>query len=418
MKTYLRSPNRPERKGAPGGTPASWKVFLAVAGPLFAVYLSTSSLTMPHHVDPLTSAVTAWSLGTRGTPVLDEFSPFTAPDYRERSMWLVDGKDGTVSIYPPGAALLAAPLYALAVPGAEIVQLEPAPGDIPLESVAVPVPSLVPSGLIGALTTAIAVGTLAVVFARLGTVAWAVTSAYVFGLGTGAWSVAANALWQHGPAMMWLAIGILAAASARWWTSGLAFGAGILTRPLTGLIPAALAAFSRPPSRLCLITRIGLGTGLGVAALVIYNWLVFGSPSLLGGYQAVAEYWSRPESLSWVQSTLGALLSPERGVLFWSPFLAVVIAWTPHAWRKAPEWVRAAALGGLVYVLANVLLSDFRGGGGYLFYRFPLEGLVGLAPLLFLAAKVAASRGLVWRLLLTVTSLVSVGFHAVAAVVT
>ena len=107
----------------------------------------------------------------------------------------------------------------------------------------------------------------------------------VGGLGTGAWSVASDRLWQHGPAMMCISIGTYFASRDRFVASGLAFGAGVLIRPHT-VVVAALIGIAVAINRRSIREMLALGTAsfLGVVALVLYNNAVFGDLSISGGY--------------------------------------------------------------------------------------------------------------------------------------
>jgi hypothetical protein len=404
----------------PDGLPITWRVFAVVAFPLWVIYLATAAWTLPYNVDPLTNAITAWSIGTRGSPLLPEYEAFTRPEYVGRSIWVVDGLDGPVSKFPPGAPLLAAPLYATFAGDVETVDLTAGPGDTPLPAVTVPVPSLAPSAIVGSATTAVAMGFLALAFARLhGTVTGPVLAALVAGLGTGAWSVAANALWQHGPAMMWLALAIWAAASERWWLSGLSFGMAALTRPLAAVVAAAVGLIVAVSTRrLRPAVAVGCGAGVGIGLLVLYNRTVFGSPTLTGGYDLAFEQWFVDEGIGRVENVVLALVSPDRGILVWSSFLALILVGITPAWRRSPVWVRAAASGGLALLGITYWLGYYRGGGGYLFYRYPLEALVALAPLFFVAAVETVRRGSLARAAVLLASALSIVAHGAASLIT
>ena len=197
--------------------------FLVILAPLLVVYLLTASWTTVKSPDPLTNAIAAWNLGTEGTVILDEHHGLE--NYSGQPTWIVDSPDGPVSKFPPGAALLAAPLYAFWPGDGEIWTADDPRrwDDAPID---VLVPPLGPAVLISALSTALAIS-LAGLTARgfVGSLT-AVAGSYVYGLGTGAWAVAADTLWQHGPAMLWLALGVWLASKDREWLSGVAFGAG------------------------------------------------------------------------------------------------------------------------------------------------------------------------------------------------
>lgn len=396
---------------------SSAQLFALVAGPLFALFLATAAWSTPYHIDAFSNVLPAWRLGTSGTIYLPDHAVLAHPDYVENVAWIVATEDSAVSKYPPGAALHAAPFYAIWPRDAEMMTIEGFnnPDALPVNVV---VPPFGPAAIASALAVAMAIGFLAVSFRRLATGSTALAGAYVAGLGTAAWSVAANALWQHGPGMMWVALGGTLAAG-RLIGSGLAYGAAILVRPLNAFIAAPTGLYIAWQERSWRpAVQVGAGALLGLAGLVVFNTAVFGEPSVLGGYDQ--GFVDNAQSLNlpgYVRNVALALVSPTRGLLVWSPFLIVLIPGLRAAWRAAPGWVRGGALGGLVYLLVQLKANRFSGGSGFPTYRYPLEAITAAAPLLFLsfttwiAARPTAIR-IFWVLVI-----VSVTAHAAFALI-
>lgn len=363
-----------------------WMLFALVVIPLFVVFLATVSMSRTRFdVDPFTNVVTAWRLGTSGSVFLPDHVPLTHPDYVGNVSWIVP-EDGTaVGKYPPGAAFHAAPLYAVWPQDARVQRLEANhnPDAVP---VYVPMPPYGPAAIVSALVVALAMGFLALSFRRLAAGSTSAAGAYVAGLGTTAWSVAADGLWQHGPGMMWIALaGVLSVAHLV--GSGAAYGVAILVRPLNAFIAAATGLYISFQQRSLLpVLKIGAGAFAGLALLVAYNAAVYGEPSLLGGYDSeFIESTGSLDLVAYLRNVGLSLVSPTRGVLIWSPFLLVLIPGIGAAWRAAPSWVRGGALGGLVYLLVQLKANRYTGGAGFPAYRYPLEALTAAAPLLFLA---------------------------------
>src|SRR5690606_8043078 len=155
-----------------------------------------------------------------------------------------------------------------------------------LAPVTVPVPALWPATLSAVIVTAAAGGFLALTARSMGaTFRTAVAAGLVAGLGTTAWAVAANMSWTHGPAMLAIAAGVYAASRKRWLLSGLAFGAGVLVRPHIAVIAAALGigAVLRD-RRLEPISKVALGSGAGLVALLAYNYWLWNTWTISGGY--------------------------------------------------------------------------------------------------------------------------------------
>jgi alpha-1,2-mannosyltransferase len=359
------------------------RVFLVVMAPLFILYLATASRALPYHVDALTNALTAWELGSQGTVYVDESPELTAPGSFGDVAWFVRTPAGhVVSQYPPGAALIAAPLYRL-YPSSHVARIAGNNNpDIP--GVTVQLPSLVPAAVAAALATAVAIALIALTLLEFVPSRSAVAGAYIAGLGTGAWAVASNALWQHGPAMLWIAFALYLTARRHLLGAGSAFGMAILTRPPLALVAAAVGltvGLSRRSMKPVL--TIGVGSSIGLGALVAYNWVVFGTPSISGGYGGGFTSNALHSSLGWyLQNILGSLVDPARGLLVWAPFLIILIPGLRKGRRAAPAWAKGAAVGGLLYLLLQLKANRFSGGGGFFAYRYPLEALTAAAPLL------------------------------------
>ena len=360
-------------------------LFLIVAGPLFVVFLLTSARSTPYHIDALSNVLTAWSIGTSGSVSLPEHSELTDPENFGNLAWLVESNGRTVSKYPPGSALIAAPFYA-AWPAEAIVITAVGsnrPDSRPIDFL---LPPLWPAAIASSLSVALAMGFLAISFRSLAPAHVAVVAAYVAGFGTTAWSVASGALWQHGPGMMWLALaGAIVARNQL--ASGLAYGAAILTRPLNAAVVFGAGTYMAVRDRsFRSALRLGMGAAVGLVLIIIYNWTIFGEPSISGGYSAVfSERVANSDVVGFLRNLVFAFVSPTWGLLVYSPFLIVLIPGLAAAWRAAPTGVRGAAIGATLYMLIQYKANRFSGGSGFAAYRYPLEPLTAAAPLLLLA---------------------------------
>jgi hypothetical protein len=319
-----------------------------------------------------------------GSVVMTEHEPAATPEQYGNVAWIVNSPRGPIAQYPPGAAALAAPFYRLWGEDMTDWYVEgfnnPDAGAVPF-----PLPSPVPATVAAALATAAALGLVAAAIPYAGgTRLNAVAAGYVGGLGTTMWATSSDALWQHGPAALWIALGVYLAARSRLLWSGLAFGAAIMTRPPIALMVAVAGIY------LCIVRRsfrpgvlIGTGSVAGLGALLWYNWWVWGEVTLSGGYgTGISENLLEPAPLSFVSNVVGAFVDPERGLLMYSPFLILLIPGLREAWRRVPDWARAAALGAAVYFVFQLKANRFSGGSGFIGYRYPLEPLTAAAVLL------------------------------------
>ena len=83
---------------------------------------------------------------------------------------------------------------------------------------------------------------------------------------------------------------------------------------------------------------------------------------------------------------LGFWVSPDRGMLVWTPLLLVLVPAVVRAWRTLPAWSTSLLLGGVGYTLVQAALNRFSGGDYFYGYRLTLELLACSAPVLALSA--------------------------------
>lgn len=341
----------------------SWKTFLVVFLPVLAIYLLTMDrANVEQGVDAVAGALPAWRFTQFGDIDMSQFS--NVP-------WIVDVDGRLLSNRPPGVPWVAMPFYWL----------------FGSQSFVGSIPSMLPATATAASVSAGAVSVVHLVLRRITTPTMAVGAALVFGLGTSTWSVSANELWAHGPAQLFLALGLLALSANRFLAAGVAHGAALLVRPVTALIAAGTGLIHgwmvrswRP------VILGGLGAAAGLAVLMTYNRLVLNTwspvPAIYG--ETFIERAQHQSLLGYVGDLFGMFLHPRYSVFVFSPFLLFTIPGLRSAWRDAPPWVRASALAGVVYMLIHLRLNRFWGGAEFN-YRYPLEMLTVMAPLLFLS---------------------------------
>jgi hypothetical protein len=204
----------------------------------------------------------------------------------------------------------------------------------------------------------------------------AVLLALAYGLGSCAWSIASQALWQQTLSMFLLGLGgwlFLARAERRLgplWC-GLAFGAALGCRhtALLLIVPVGLSLWQDR-------RRAGWLFGLGLLpvplAVAAYNQHFFGSPwsfaqELVGHAIAVQktgapELWQTPLWLG----TLGLLFCPSRGLAVFSPFLLGGFWGVARIWRDARfARLRPLTLGVLAVMLLQAKWFDWWGGWAF-----------------------------------------------------
>ena len=189
--------------------------------------------------------------------------------------------------------------------------------------------------------------------------------AVAFGLGSCAWPVSSQALWQHPASTFCLSVGawLLLRGGAHRHTAawcGAAFGMAVLSRPVTAVAVVCVGAYLLwTDRRRCLAYVLG---GLPfLAILAIYNGYHFGSPLEFGQTvvsRIIALRATGSEQLwqsSWRDSLPGLLISPARGLVWFSPVLALGLVGATAIWRE-PRYRP------LIPLLASVVLMILAAG--------------------------------------------------------
>ena len=178
----------------------------------------------------------------------------------------------------------------------------------------------------------------------------AVLLSFIYGICTSAWSISSQALWQHGPSMLMLAIGIYSAIKISQnihYIHPLVISAVVLLtiRPSNILFSFAfiwIACKTRSRYLLLCVIYIIIIVGL----LIVYNLFIFGD--ILGLYSKAIAYsifhptittYNPPGANILINNPLwsrlpGLLFSPSRGLLVYSPFLifgfiGLILSWLP-----------------------------------------------------------------------------------------
>jgi hypothetical protein len=254
--------------------------------------------------------------------------------------------------------------------------------------------------------------------------AWAAMVALGFGLGTNAWPTASQALWGHETVLFGLSLAVMSLAPPeprlpawRLWLA--AAGLGIAGAARYQVSPAVmvlavgmLARASRPRHALAL-----LPLGLCAAATIGLNLAWFGHAL---GAMAPLEAALHPRihgvagplSVAPWQGAAGLLVSPSRGLLVFSPVVLVAAAGLGAAWREG--WrsdARWCALAAAAQFCAYACYSVWWGGHTY-GPRYLIDLLPVLAPLAAAgaallqarrAARYLAGAALAWSIALAAT---------------
>lgn len=245
----------------------------------------------------------------------------------------------------------------------------------------------------------------------------AVAAAVILGLATATWTVSADGPWAHGTDQLSILLAIFFLARSAYAAAGLSLAIGILARPHVALIAAVSGCWAAWRQRAIRpLLTVGLTSFLGIAGLIVYNWKMFGRPSVLGHYSGhVAAASSTVQSSSFLINIAGTFFSPLRGLFLLSPFLLLLLPGLPKAWKAAPWWVRSSAVGGLAYLAAQLAGNYFAGGTGFYSYRLSLETLTAATPLLAVSYMEWTQHRHWRRWAFGILAVLSVGIHALGA---
>lgn len=378
-------------------------LFVAAALIALLAYLPTATYTFGQPNDARAMTVQSYLLGAEGRVTLPaDWAPTVAWEHQ------TPGGSRITNRFP-GAYIWGAMFYATQGDWPEVV-----------DDLTVPYG---PSGVAAVLATALGVGLMAAVCRQLVPGRYALVAALTLGLGTAHWSISANALWTHGVTFLFLTAGLLLVSRERFAWGGLAMGFSVLTRPQTALVPAVVGIWEGVRRRSVRpVVLIGLTSGLGALALVVYSHYYFGSWLPIAGY---AEW--KVTGLGDVGGSRGPVrlagqvvqlaFHPHRGFFLYSLFLLPMMPALRRGWRASPTWVRSAAVGGVVYMLVQLQANEFHGGYSQFGYRLPLEMITMATPLLVVSYHEAIRQHERWAALVKVCTAGSIVLFALGATV-
>lgn len=322
--------------------------------------------------DVITSNLASWQLARGHRPYLDQFSYPYLDDHTRRYVWVVLDHHGREIIGRAGGpVVLAVPAYAFNQWVLGNDGFSQTPGAITA--------ALASAGAVALFTST--------VLPSLGTKN-ALLAALVLAVGTPVWTVAADATWPQTLTVLGICAMGWAASRERWMLVGLAGGAAMWGRIQVVVIVAILGLVvgivRRNPQ---VVVRVAAVSGAMLGALLAWNRWMYGSwsPTAYYNHDDLATY--EPDGHVDIANQLGSWVSPDRGILVWTPLLLVLIPRLVRCWRSVPDWSLVLACSGVVYTVFEAALIVFPGGDSFYGYRMTLELLVCLAP----AATIAAT---------------------------
>ena len=382
---------------------------MAVAGSLFfsvfLIYGLTAQTSSKVSVDVYSSSIAAWRIAHTGEPWLDGVDTTQINGYGslpDATVFIAEARNGhRVSHRLPGVVAAAVPAYWIAGGGS-------GPEDF----------SMGPEAITAALLTAGSVLALFLSLRRRAGDTRALAAVMVLAVATPVWSVAANAMWTHTITVFGLAWMAWAASRERWWLVGVFGGVAICGRLHVALIVAVLgtgvALARRRPD---ILVRVGVPSASFLALTSVWTYWVYGTWIPGAGYNTSPEDLASgqlyPDAASPLLNLLGLWVSPDKGVLVWTPLLVVLFPALIRGWRELPDWSRWLALGALPYMVLQAQLNPFTGGGAHYAYRLGLEFVIAVAPAYALSAHRMGSVARVVLLPVIGLQLAAIGVGAI-----
>ncbi|GHJ58118.1 hypothetical protein NOK12_06370 [Nocardioides sp. OK12] len=355
----------------------SWSLVLLV------VYIATVARDRVVN-DVLSAALAAWRIATTGEPWFDGFPLEQIPTAPHQHLWTGLADNGHVAVFrSPGAIAAGVPAY-LFGRGTE-------PQDF----------SVVPAGVLAAVLVVAALLLYARALLTVLPTAQVVAALTALALTTPIWSNAANSLWPHTVTLVGIAGMAWACSRERWWLLGL-FGGVALWGRLHAVLVVALLGLGLALWRRRAVIAVRAGTvSAGFLGLAfVWTHEMYGKWEPTGGYDASSVATNAttggPGGSGLVDRTvnqLGLWISPDRGILVWTPVLLLLLPAVVRSWRVLPDWSRLLLAAGLAYTFVQGLINHFGGGVNFYGYRLTLELLACSFPAYAMAATRAGPVG-------------------------
>jgi hypothetical protein len=139
--------------------------------------------------------------------------------------------------------------------------------------------------------------------------------------------------------------------------------------------------------RPAIAVKVGTASLAMLGLMSVWTHWMYGRWDPTSGYR-VGDFTSNADRyvVDWVNFS-GFFVSPDRGLLVWTPLVALLLPALVRSWRELPDWSRTLLVGGVAYLLLQGLLVRFSGGDQFYGYRTSLELLACATPALALSAS-------------------------------
>ena len=225
--------------------------------------------------------------------------------------------------------------------------------------------------------------------------------ALLYAFGTSAFSVASRGIWQHGPALLFLSVGLVLLRSKSdllMSLAGLSLGLAVESR--VPVFVMVLPLFAIPWQRgLKSFAGFSFNFLLPIALMRVYAWYYWENPFVLAENMATATAHFVGNNV--LEGLAGVVVSPGRGLFVYSPFLLFGVPGIISAVRCRDRFLILLAVGILAYIITVAVWVSWWGGKSFgtrmLTEIFPGGVLLSARPI----AAWWTSRG--WQRIVVVT---------------
>ncbi|MDY6765841.1 MAG: LamG domain-containing protein [Candidatus Nanohaloarchaea archaeon] len=211
------------------------------------------------------------------------------------------------------------------------------------------------------------------------------------------------------------------------YLGGVLAGLAVATEYYAAIVPAAIAVYVISRRQYDDVLRYAAGTVLGTVPLLLYNYAATGNPFSILFFHGISPMTATPgpctiysacyqqtgiflgmvaDPVRAVNAAIRLLVSPVRGLLFYSPVLLVALPGVRELWRQdRRQAILFPGIFALLFLFQSVQLNWLAGGS--FGPRYAVVGLPFLALPLALGIKQVMQRGTVWRAALAVLVAVS-----------
>jgi hypothetical protein len=356
------------RSDAPTTRRGCWIVFTIGA----AIFLATTAYVSVSG-DVWTASVASWQIATTGSPWLEMVDLPALEEHPLRYVWVLQLESGHEVIgRSPGAVVAGLPAYALF--GSDDFSL---------------VPGAATAAIITAVSTVLVFATVRQWLSHRD----AILAALTFGVSTPVWSVASNGIWPHTITVFGICGMAWAASKDNWWLVGLFGGVALWGRLHVAVIVAIVGLVIGWRRRdVSIPVRVGLVSALFLALQGAWTRWMYESWNPMASYDTDPFESFVSEHRIDLVNHLGFWVSPDRGLLVWTPIVLVMLPSLVRNWRRLPDWSTTLVWAGVAYTLLQGTLNRFSGGDMFYGYRLTLELLACSAPAFALSAAAMGRR--------------------------